>query len=392
VAGQVRVVAVALVTLAGGLAGCIGGDGEVSLQQLEADAGLLVDVSPESGDIDTTFTFDATGTPSADQLTFAWDFGDGGNATGDVVEHSFAYDHNTYQVEVTASNGSAELTGTIPVEVGSGENSDPTVTVDADEPWVGHGEPVTVTASADDPDGEPVNVTWLLAEKQEQGGHSHGDGGGGHGHGGGGEDADPYGIPAETGTTGPEASFTFEESGTYKLVAQAEDPKDGSARDHVTVKVTRTVPKPTFTFQKSEELMAGTGAGTTGTSLSEVLYDAQEPSQNTYVDAAVYETRLVYPGSGTFSLDWSNATVPADLEAELVNEGGDRVASLTAEDPTADRLESEVDLDKGSYTIAVRANAGASVPYTVTLDLDLEIPGLTDVDEGHGDGHGGHDH
>ncbi len=388
--GRTGTLAVALVLTTAGLAGCIG-DEDPNLNQLAQESGIVVDVSPESGDVDTTFTFDASETPNADALTFTWAFEDGSNATGAVVEHSFPWTNHAYEVEVTASNGTASLTQTIEVEVGSGENTAPTVTASSNENWFAHGEPVELSADVHDADGDPIEVTWLVAEKQEQGGHGHD-----HDHGGGAEqdEGDPYGIPQETGETGTEASLTFNESGTYRIVAEAADAKGATDRDPIEVKVTRTVPKTTFTLVETGTLAAGTAAGETGVSVSEILYDAQEPSQNTFIDAARYDTRLVYPGSGTLSLDWSNSTAPADLELALVDETGSTVTTLSStEEPTTDRMETDVELSDGSYTIYVRANAGANIEYTATLDLALEIPGLTvGVDDGPDDGHDGHDH
>ncbi|MDX1611201.1 MAG: PKD domain-containing protein, partial [Candidatus Thermoplasmatota archaeon] len=97
----------AAVLLIAGLAGCIGDTEPVDLNNLQ---GLQVSVTPESGDEDTEFTFDASQTPGADQLSFAWDFGDGANATGAVVTHTFAYTNNLYEVRVTATHGNETLT------------------------------------------------------------------------------------------------------------------------------------------------------------------------------------------------------------------------------------------------------------------------------------------
>ncbi len=345
-------------TLAIALAGCLGDD-DVQLDQLAEDQALHVTVTPEEGSLEDTFTFDATGTPHSDALTFTWDFGDGTNATGPVVEHSFPWDNHTYRVQVEASNQTDAITGTVQVPVGTGENTDPTVTVTGDAAWVAHEDPVTVTADATDPDGDPVEVTWLLAQRHE------------------GNDESAYGLPDETGKTGPEATFTFNESGMYRIVGQAEDPKGGTSQQHLEVKVTRTVPKTTFTFVEEDTLTLGTGAGVTGFSASELLYEVQEPSQNTYIDAARYETSLQYPGTGTVSLDWSNATTPAALELVIQNADGQEVLRLNEQDPTVDRLESQADLDAGSYTLLVRANAAAETAFTLTMDLDLHIPRLT---------------
>lgn len=396
----------AAVLLTAGLAGCIGESGsDVDLTQLQQQ-GLSVEVSPKQGDASTNFTFDATGTPGADDLTFTWAFGDGENATGDVVHHTFRWTNNLYKVEVTAHAGNRTITSTVEVPVGTGENAKPTVDADRDKPWVAHGEPLTLTAKTDDPDGDPVNVTWLITKKQEQGGHHGGDGGGhDHGHGGGGHDApqgSDYGIPRPTGKTGSPVTFTFTESGTYRLIALAEDPKGGKATDPLEVKVTRTVPKPTFTLIETGNLTAGTASGQTGLSASELIYETQQPSQNTYIDAARYDLRLVYPGHGNLSLNWSGTAGagPADLDLFLQDSTGENIVAKKGVDPTQTTISVPVDLNKGSYTILVRANAGAQIPYEVTLDLDLEIPGLTvDVHDETGDqgsddedGHDDHDH
>ncbi len=374
---------VAALMVTASLAGCIGAGEEADLEQL-SQTGMTIQVSPEQGDTDTNFTFDASETPGADELTFHWDFDDGTNATGTVVDHTFPWTNNLYEVTVTASNGTASVESTVEVPVGTGVNTAPTVTITREKPWVAHGEELTMTADASDGDGDPLEIVWLQAKKQEQGGHHGGDDGHDHGHGGqSAEEGDSYGIPEPTGKTGETATFTFEESGTYKLVAKAEDPKGATATASLEIKVTRTVPKPTFTLVESGELTAGTAAGQTGISGSEIIYETQQPSQNTHIDAVRYDIRLIYPGEGTFSLNWSGAAGagPADLDLFLQDGNGDNIVARDDPDPTSSNISTEVDLAKGSYTILVRANAGAQIPYTVTLDLDLEIPGLT-VDVG----------
>lgn len=341
-------------------AGCIGAE-DVDLDRL-AQEGLAVTITPEEGSVDDTFTFDATDTPNADALRFIWDFGDGHNATGDTVEHAFAWDNHTYKVQVTASDGSESVTGTVSVPVGTGENTPPTLTVDAGTRWVGHGDTLEVTADATDPDGDPLEVEWLIAKRLE----------------GSDEDDAAYGLPDPTEQTGDQATFTFDDSGTYKIIGEATDAKGDSTKDEIEVKVTRTVPRTSFTLVQEDTLAAGTAAGITDQSASEVLYDLQEPSQNTFIDAARYDTTILYPGHGTLSLDWSNATTPANLELVLETRNGGEVVTLTTDDPTQDQLETPIELSKGSYTLTVRANAAANTDYTLTMDLDLVIPGLTD--------------
>ncbi len=353
--GALLLLALALLTT-----GCIGEE-DVSLDQLTHE-GLAVTITPEEGSVDETFTFDATGTPGADALTFTWDFGDGTTAKGAIVEHTFAWDNHTYTVQVTASDGTDSVTGNLNVPVGTGENTPPTITVTADAAWISQEDPLTVTADVTDPDGDPVEIEWLIAQRIEASN----------------EEDSVYDLPEETDKTGDDATFTFDESGTYKIIGKATDAKGDSSTDEIEVKVTRTVPRTTFTLVEEGTLAAGTGAGATGQSISEILYDLQEPSQNTFIDAARYDTTLLYPGKGTLSLDWSNATTPADLELILETRDGTPVETLTADDPTQHRLETSIDLDRGSYVLTVRANAAANTDYTLTLDLDLIIPGLTD--------------
>ena len=262
--------------------------------------------------------------------------------------------------------------------MGTGSNAAPTLSLNASATWVGHEDVLTLTADATDEDGDPITITWLMAKDQSV------DDGHDHDHGSGADQGDSFGIPEETGKTGEQAEFTFTESGTYRLVARAQDPKGGESEESVDIKVTQSVPKTTFTFVKEETLAAGTG-GEEGASL--LLYDLMQPSQNTYIDSARYDVRLLYPGEGTFSLDWSSSAAPADLDAYLFDGSGELIAALNQADPAGTTEETTVELKDGSYTIEVYARAGANVPYTLTLDLDLLIPGLTVTEDGHGDGH-----
>ena len=59
-----------------------------------------------------TYEFNASETLDldGDPLTFEWDFGDGTNASGAVVEHKYPEGKATYQVWLTVSDGEAEAT------------------------------------------------------------------------------------------------------------------------------------------------------------------------------------------------------------------------------------------------------------------------------------------
>ena len=59
-----------------------------------------------------TYEFNASGSLDldGDPLTFKWDFGDETNASGAVVEHKYPEGQATYQVQLTVSDGEAQLT------------------------------------------------------------------------------------------------------------------------------------------------------------------------------------------------------------------------------------------------------------------------------------------
>ncbi len=69
--------------------------------------------------VNESITFDASGSFDVDNdsLTFRWDFDDGGNVTGPVVEHSFN-ETGAYQVTVTVGDGEYTRTGHATVTVG----------------------------------------------------------------------------------------------------------------------------------------------------------------------------------------------------------------------------------------------------------------------------------
>lgn len=66
-------------------------------------------VSDDVSEEGTSLTFDATASsdPDGDDITYAWDFGDGGTATGATANHTYA-DNGLYTVTLTISDGSLE--------------------------------------------------------------------------------------------------------------------------------------------------------------------------------------------------------------------------------------------------------------------------------------------
>jgi hypothetical protein len=110
-----------------------------------------------------TLAFDASGSSDADQdpLTFSWDFGDGGTASGATPTHVYA-DNGTYTVTVSVSDGANVTIGTLTVTV---LNVPPTAAVSGPADAV-PGEDRTFTLSASDPSpvdqaaGFTYTVSW----------------------------------------------------------------------------------------------------------------------------------------------------------------------------------------------------------------------------------------
>lgn len=95
--------------------------------------------------------------PDGDPLTFSWDMGDGTLLTGLWANHTYmAGGHYTVTLRVddgSLSNSTAEVNQTIFV------NTPPEVEqIDDQEAVVG--EPLNLTARAEDPDGEPLTFLW----------------------------------------------------------------------------------------------------------------------------------------------------------------------------------------------------------------------------------------
>ncbi len=68
-----------------------------------------------------TYEFNASGTldVDGDDMTFLWDFGDGINATGAVVTHSYTDEQKTYQLWLTVSDGQEEAKWHVTVKINS---------------------------------------------------------------------------------------------------------------------------------------------------------------------------------------------------------------------------------------------------------------------------------
>jgi hypothetical protein len=71
-------------------------------------------------DVNTSYTFNASASIDldGDTLNYSWDFGDGSNATGSVVNHTYDVE-NTYQLWLTVSDGTDTASYHVVVQVGN---------------------------------------------------------------------------------------------------------------------------------------------------------------------------------------------------------------------------------------------------------------------------------
>ncbi|HEX6023794.1 MAG TPA: ThuA domain-containing protein [Solirubrobacter sp.] len=113
----------------------------------------------------TPVSFSATGNdPDGDPLTYAWDFGDGGTATGANASHTYN-STGTYTAKVTVSDGrggTGEATLTVIVTQG---NRAPSVTASRTPTGnVVAGTAVSFSATGTDPDGDPLTYSWNFGD------------------------------------------------------------------------------------------------------------------------------------------------------------------------------------------------------------------------------------
>jgi PKD repeat protein len=66
-------------------------------------------INPSSGDVSTTFTFDASASNDSDGsiVNYVWDFGDGSGASGKVVQHKYA-SNGTRNVQLTVTDNDGQ--------------------------------------------------------------------------------------------------------------------------------------------------------------------------------------------------------------------------------------------------------------------------------------------
>jgi len=113
---------------------------------------------PYSGVTGRLIVFHGTASdPDGDPLTYTWDFGDGTTATSLSASHVYSLP-NTYIAVLTVSDGQLSVTANATVVV-TQANRPPTV--NAGGPYSGvTGLAITLSATASDPDHDPLTITW----------------------------------------------------------------------------------------------------------------------------------------------------------------------------------------------------------------------------------------
>jgi PKD repeat protein len=172
--------------------------------------------APSVGDAPLTVSFDgsASSDPDGDLLSFAWQFGDGGQGSGVVMTHTYA-SPGTYNASLTVSDGS-----------GGVDSASVAITVeDGGPPPPGNNSPIAEATSSSsageapvalsfdgsgsyDPDGDALSYTWDFGDGNQ--------------------------------ATGINVSHTYQFVGSYKATLIVSDGLGGTATDHVVISVTRT--------------------------------------------------------------------------------------------------------------------------------------------------------
>ncbi len=130
--------------------------------------------APRSGNAPLSVLFTADGSdPDGDDLTYAWDFGDGGSAPGWRASHTYTAG-GTYTAKVTVTDeGGLTATATVPVTVGNPPgNQAPTVQAAADP--VSGTAPLTVrfSSAGRDPEGQGLMYVWEFGDGGQAGGRT----------------------------------------------------------------------------------------------------------------------------------------------------------------------------------------------------------------------------
>lgn len=166
---------------------------------------------------DGSFQAHATDPGADDTLTYTWDFGDGTNATGPDVQHTYTSPGSmSGTVTVDDGDGGSQTSGfNIQVVDADPENQPPVAVAAATSPTSGVA-PLTVSfdgSGSSDPDGDSLSFHW-----------SYGDG--------------------AVGIGGPATAHTFVGPGNYTVTLTVTDPHGAEAQAQVVVAVSSPPPRP----------------------------------------------------------------------------------------------------------------------------------------------------
>ncbi|HUF51754.1 MAG TPA: PKD domain-containing protein [Longimicrobiales bacterium] len=175
---------------------------------------------PYSGSVNQPVSFHATATDQdGDQVTYAWNFGDGATATGAAATHAYAA-AGDYSVRLTVTDewgdrGFAATTASI----SAGHVNTAPVINNLDAPAGDEGSPVSFSASASDADGDALSFSW-----------NFGDGGTG---------------------AGASPTHTYADNGTYTVTLTVSDGHGGTTTASALAVISNVAPTATLSAPES---------------------------------------------------------------------------------------------------------------------------------------------
>lgn len=364
--------AIALVAVS--LAGCTDDAGDT------ADGAIKIMSTPADG---ATEPVVLEATVSAD--TYTWNMGDGrGKIDGQTVEHVYGVTDGTFKVELTTTSGGESTTwAPLTLQLGSGENQEPSYVLQMDWNWVQVGEELTLSAAGStDPEGDPLLLQWFCQKKSDialaGGGHAHG-GAGGVQFGTGSAAVIPVevlngtGVPAAdktvdgdfcTGmatttyeeTTGVSGAFT--ERGIYEVTMLAKDPAHPGVPATTTIYVTdgpRANGTVQHTFTGTIERGAPPSADGPLAQLGDRAHIHDHDFKIQYPILNVQASLAHTGGAGT------------DIQFEI------KKGETSKHGPTTEALDKGAGfLSVGDYTAWVYLRGGFNVPYEVSISYEYE--------------------
>ncbi len=347
----------ALILTSVALAGCTGGDEDPI--QIEAPD------DPVTG----AYTFRSGVTADS----YKWNLGDGMTVLeGKEVTHTYGFTDGTLTVRLTATTGDEDKVYQEQIVLGTGQNADPTPALEVSTEWATVGQEVTFSAaSTDDPDGDPIYVSWVCFRKGDL---STGDGHG-HAHGGDGGGGVPFGqtgglkgtiatdeLPAATRTESDfcaafEADFAFgtdttvagafTQSGVYQINALIKDPKSPATSVTFTLFVSDSKPPATVAEEWTGTFQGGSGGAVQDIGGDNGVFDRASHAFSLSIQNTITEFDLSSGGAETITL----RLLRGSTEIATGSNGLTVVQGLAA----------------GDYTIELTLDQGLNVDYTLAL-------------------------